>query len=228
MNKVTAIILSAGKGRRMNSDISKQYMLFLGKPIIYYTIRAFLDSNVDDIILVTGSEDVDFVKEGILCKYGMTEKVKVVEGGKERFDSSYNGIMAAADADYVLIHDGARPCILPESINTLIEHVKKNDACIMGVPVKDTIKVVDKDNNVEDTPDRNTLWQVQTPQAFKRNVIIEAYEKMYDSGDKNITDDSMVVENYSDKKVEIVMGDYSNIKVTTPEDMGLLEAFLKK
>lgn len=228
MCNVAAVILSAGKGKRMKSDISKQYMLFDNKPIIYYTIKAFIESRVDRIILVTGKEDIEYVRRDILSKYGFDDSVSLVEGGRERFDSSFNGVKAAEGSDYVLIHDGARPCIMPEDINDIIEHVKENGASVMGVPVKDTIKILNSANEVVDTPDRNTLWQIQTPQAFEWGIIYNAYNKMYEYGDKSITDDSMVVEKYSEKKVKIIAGKYSNIKVTTPEDIGLLEQFLKK
>lgn len=228
MNRVSAIVLSAGKGKRMNSDISKQYMEFNGKPIIYYTIEAFMQSKVDEIIIVTGKDDIAYVDTEILKKYGLTSKIRIVAGGKERFDSSYNGILAAKDSRYVLIHDGARPCITTDKINEIIDSVKKYNACIVGVPVKDTIKKINEEGVIVDTPARETLWQVQTPQAFDRVSIISAYEKMYKEGTEGITDDAMVMERFSDKKVKMIMGDYSNIKVTTPEDMGLLDVFLKK
>ncbi len=226
--KVTSIILSAGKGKRMNSTISKQYMMLNGKPLIYYTLKAFETSITDDIIIVTGEDDKDYIRNDIVEKYEFKKVSKIVSGGKERYNSSYNGILAADDADYVLIHDAARPCITQENINELIHSVKQYKACIPGVPVKDTIKIANENGEVTDTPDRNKLWQIQTPQAFDRELILDAYHKMIAKKDYLVTDDSMVVEKFSDIKVRIIVGEYTNIKVTTPEDMRIVEKMIKK
>ena len=226
--KVTSIILSAGKGKRMNSSISKQYMMLNGKPLIYYTLKAFETSITDDIIIVTGADDKDYIRNEIVEKYEFKKISKIVSGGKERYNSSYNGILAADDADYVLIHDAARPCITQANIDELIHNVKQYKACIPGVPVKDTIKIVNENGEVTDTPDRNKLWQIQTPQAFDRELILDAYHKMIAKKDYLVTDDSMVVEKFSDIKVRIIVGEYTNIKVTTPEDMRIVEKMIKK
>lgn len=210
----------------MHSDKSKQYMLVNEKPLIYYTVKAFCNSKVDEIILVVGKDDIEYVKNDIINEYFSSNKIKLVAGGKERFDSAYNGVLAAQQSDYVLIHDGARPCIKPDLIDIIINSVKEKQACVPAIPVKDTIKVVNTDKEVIETPDRNILWQVQTPQAFKIDIIKEAYMKMMESTDKSITDDAMVVERYSDYKVYIVDGDNTNIKVTTPEDMIMVNKIL--
>lgn len=225
--KVTGIILSAGKGKRMNSTISKQYMILNGKPLIYYTLKAFETSIIDDIIIVTGAEDKDYIQNEIVEKYGFKKVGKITAGGKERYNSSYNGILAAVDADYVLIHDAARPCITRAKINELIHSVKQYKACILGVPVKDTIKIANENGEVADTPDRNKLWQIQTPQAFDRELILDAYHKMIAKKDYLVTDDSMVMEKFSGIKVHIIDGEYTNIKVTTPEDMRIVEEMIK-
>lgn len=225
--KVTAIILSAGKGKRMNSRISKQYMLINDKPLLYYTLMAFENSNADEIVIVADVNDITYIQNNIIDKYGITKVSKVVQGGKERYNSSYNGILAAEDADYVLIHDAARPCITSGKINELIDSVETFKACILGVPVKDTIKISDNENNVVSTPERNYLWQIQTPQAFERQGILDAYNNMFSGHDEPVTDDSMIVEKFSDRKVHILNGEYTNIKVTTPEDMWFIEELIK-
>lgn len=225
--KSTAIILSAGKGTRMNSDVSKQYIPINGKPLLYYSLYAFERSLVDEMIVVVGENDIEYVQHEIVEKYEITKAKMVIAGGKERYESSYKGILAAEGADYVLIHDAARPCITIEKINELVEEVSRWKACILAVPVKDTIKISDSKNKVKMTPDRNFLWQVQTPQAFDRNILIAAYEEMMCKGDKTMTDDSMVIEKYSDEKVQILQGEYTNIKATTPEDMRVLANVIK-
>ncbi|MBE5921350.1 MAG: 2-C-methyl-D-erythritol 4-phosphate cytidylyltransferase [Lachnospiraceae bacterium] len=224
--KTTAIILAAGNGSRMQADRPKQFLDVHGKPMIVYTIDAFERSAVDEIILVTSESNITYCEDEIVKPFGFTKVTKVIAGGRERYDSVYQGLQQAEDG-YVLIHDGARPCIRPETINRCIEELKNHPACVIGVPVKDTIKVVDKTQIVTATPDRKTLWQVQTPQCFHKNVLAEAFEKMYAAGDTAITDDAMVVEKYGNSPVKMVLGDYNNIKATTPEDMQLLEQILR-
>ena len=151
----------------------------------------------------------------------------VIAGGDERYLSVKNGLELAAGTDYVMIHDGARPCIDQDMIRRSMDEVIKCGACTVGVPAKDTIKVVDKDNFGIDTPDRNTLWQVQTPQSFMYNDLINAYELMQKDSSTMITDDTMIMEKYLNKKSRLIMGDYRNIKITTPEDILIAELLLK-
>lgn len=225
--KVTAVILSAGKGTRMGSDVPKQYLNINGKPMLYYTLRTFENSNVDELVIVTGKDDIEYVRSEIVCKYDIKKVKGIVEGGKERYNSSYNGIIAATGADYILLHDAARPCITTGKINELINEVKKCGACILGVPVKDTIKIVDEQNKVTESLRRDMLWSIQTPQAFLRDDMIKAYKIMFENSMDNITDDSMVMEKFGNKKVKVLLGEYNNIKATTPEDMRVLEEILK-
>lgn len=224
--KVTAIILAAGKGSRMNSKISKQYMQLCEKPVLYYSISAFADSDVDEIIIVTAAKDIKYCKEEITEKYFSSTPLKIVEGGNERYESVYNALKTIK-ADYVLIHDGARPHITKQIINKCIEEVKKTGACITAVPVKDTIKKV-KDNTIEDTPDRKQLWQAQTPQCFMYDLIKTGYDKAMEKNDKSITDDAMVVEKYTNTKIKIVEGTYYNFKITTQEDFEFSETIISK
>lgn len=225
--KSTAIILSAGFGKRMNSDVPKQYMLLNEKPILYYTIKAFEDSAIDEIILVTGAGDEDFCKTEIVKKYNFKKVVKVVAGGKERYHSVHNGLQAinTNDCAFVFIHDGARPFVSQEVIANAMKEVKEYEACIVGVAVKDTIKIVDENGYVTETPRRDMLYQVQTPQVFSCELIKHAYELLIEKEDEliaqgiKITDDAMVVETLLNKKVKVITGSYNNIKITTPEDL---------
>ncbi len=224
--KIYAIILSGGRGKRMGSSISKQYMMLNDRPILYYSLDSFEKSDVDEVVVVVGKNDKEYVKSEIVDKYNF-KKVKIItEGGAERYNSVYNGLMAIDDQmnvninnTYVLIHDGARPFISVEIINKTIYEVMKDNAVVVGVPVKDTIKIVNNLNDIVDTPDRSMLWQVQTPQAFLLPEIKAAYKKAIESERKDLTDDSMVMETFGGHTVKMIMGDYNNIKITTPEDL---------
>ncbi len=178
MNRYTAIILSAGKGRRIGGDVPKQYIEAAGKPLLYYSVKAFEESNVTDIIIVAGEGDEDYVQKEIADKYGFTKVSKIVTGGSERYFSVLNGLRAIEPAcDYVLIHDGARPFIKVDVINKIIDEVVQWDAVIAGMPVKDTIKISDGEGFVASTTNRRLTWQIQTPQAFRYDLIMDAYEK---------------------------------------------------
>ena len=225
--KNVAIVLSAGRGTRMNSDVPKQYMELEGKPVLYYSLKAMEDSFIDEIILVAGADDISYCKEEIVAKYNLSKVKAVVAGGKERYHSVWNGLRCVADADYVFIHDGARPVLKEDVLLRALDGAKECDACVVGVPVKDTIKIVDEEGLVTETPPRNRMFQVQTPQVFKYPLIRSAYERLQKEEtallEKGvaITDDAMVVELLTDTKVKIVMGSYENIKITTPEDLVL-------
>lgn len=224
----TAIVLAGGSGKRMHSDIPKQYMLLNGKPVIYYSLKAFEENkHIDEIILVTAKEYIEYVRNEIAGS-GFTKLTKVIEGGKERFDSVWAGLQQIHGTGYVYIHDGARPCIDQNIINACWETVIQCDACVAAAPVKDTIKVADADGYAVNTPDRKTLWQIQTPQVFSADVIKEAYRRLYEENCfDGVTDDAMVVERYGYSKVKLVNCGYRNIKITTPEDMEIAGIFLK-
>lgn len=220
-NKVVAIVLAGGKGKRMGASVSKQYLLIEDKPVLYYSLKAFENSNVDEIIIVAEKGTTDYCRINIVEKYNIGKVSSIIEGGAERYNSVYNGLKAIKDVgfdSYVLIHDGARALISPKVINNTIEEVKKKKAVIVGVPVKDTIKIVDN-GMVIDTPAREKLWQIQTPQAFLYEEILDAYNKAISENVPGITDDSMVMEYSGIRKVEVVMGEYENIKITTPDDL---------
>ena len=224
--KITAIVLAAGSGRRMGGDIPKQYMELSGKPVIYYSLKVFQDSVVDDIVLVVSDEYIEYCRKEIVERYGFSKVTDIISGGRERYDSVRNGLEACESADYVLIHDGARPFVDEKLIARLIDTVKECQACVAAVPVKDTIKIADGDGFVKETPDRSLLWQIQTPQAFFYPLILDAYEKMFARGEVSVTDDSMVLEQMTEHKVKLVQGSYQNLKITTPEDLVAAEAYL--
>ena len=224
MKKYVAIVLSGGSGKRMNSQVHKQYLLIKEKPVIYYALKAFQESNVDEIVLVVGSGEIDFARDEIVQKYCLSKVTKIVEGGKERYHSVYEGLKAAEDADYVLIHDGARPFVNQDIILRSMEAVKEYGACVAGMPVKDTIKIADESGYAAETPERSKVWMVQTPQTFSYELIRDAYCRMLQNENTSITDDAMVVETMTDTRVKLVEGDYRNIKITTPEDLLIAEA----
>lgn len=218
---IYAVVLAGGSGKRMNSDVKKQYINLCGKPVLYYALAAFERSNVDGIVVVAGKDDINFVRSDIIKKYNLSKITAVVEGGKERYNSVYNGLCAIDDTRIVLVHDGARPFVSTRLINEMIEVTKKCGASIAAVRVKDTIKSSDENNCVAHTLPRENLWQVQTPQAFDYKKLKKAYELMFDMNlTEDITDDAMVWERFAGAAaVRIVEGSYSNIKITTPDDL---------
>lgn len=228
--KTIAIVLAAGKGSRMGSQIQKQYLELEGHPLLYYSLEAFENSSVDSIVLVTGNGEEGFCRNHIVEAYGFTKIVAIVPGGKERYHSVYEGLKAAYGCDNILIHDGARPCIAKNMIEAAIDGAERYGACVVGMPVKDTIKVIDQEGNASYTPDRNSLWMVQTPQAFSYGLIKSAYDKLFEniSLQQGITDDAMVVETITQHKVHLIKGSYENIKVTTPEDLEIAKTFLRR
>lgn len=223
----TAIVLAAGKGTRMNSKIQKQFLEVEGKPVIYYSLKCFQESPlIRDIILVAGEESLSYCKEEIVKRFGFSKVKKVTAGGKERYDSVYAGLCACDNTDYVLIHDGARPFVTEEILERTCFAVKETGACVVGMPAKDTIKISDRNKMVESTPAREKVWLVQTPQAFRYSLIKESYESIRCKDMSGITDDAMIVEQESGVKVALVHGSYENLKITTPEDLIIAEAFL--
>lgn len=224
MNAV--IIVAAGSGKRMGANIPKQFLPLCGRPILSHTIAAFERSpDTDEIIIVTNAENVEYVKNEIAAPYKKVKKV--VCGGSERQYSVFNGLREiSAGCETVLIHDGVRPFVTPECIKNIIEETKLYGCCVLAVPVKDTIKVCDKDGFIESTPDRACLWQAQTPQAFKYDIILRAHRQAQEDGFLG-TDDSMLTERLG-YKTKVVSGSYENIKITTPEDMEIGERIAKK
>ncbi|MCR4955733.1 MAG: 2-C-methyl-D-erythritol 4-phosphate cytidylyltransferase [Lachnospiraceae bacterium] len=220
--KVSAIVLAAGSGKRMQSNTKKQFIELAGKPVLYYSLKAFEESLVDEVILVTGGDDLTYCREEIVERYHLTKVSAIVEGGKERYHSVQNGIQVAK-GQRVLIHDGARPFVKVEKINQLA--TMDDPAAILAVPVKDTVKIVDDDFNIVDSPKRSTMYAAQTPQMFDKDLIVSAYRCMGQEDD--ITDDAMLVSRYTDTVVKVVQGDYTNLKITTPEDLVIAASFVR-
>ncbi|MDO4325142.1 MAG: 2-C-methyl-D-erythritol 4-phosphate cytidylyltransferase [bacterium] len=219
--KVTAIVLAAGQGKRMQSKIQKQYLLLDGKPLLYYSLKAFEQSSVDEIVLVVSKDMMQYCEREIVAQFGFQKIAKIVEGGKERYHSVYEGLKAASDAEIVLIHDGARPLVTQKIIEDSILAAVEYKACAVGMPVKDTIKIVNEDQYAVRTPERRRVWQIQTPQAFSYMLLRKAYDLLMrdEKCQEGITDDAMVVETMLNVPVKLIEGSYSNMKVTTPEDM---------
>lgn len=231
----TAIVLAAGQGKRMQSKVHKQYLLLQDKPVLFYALQAFEDSFIDDIVLVVGKDEEEYCQREIIDKYGFRKIRAIVEGGKERYHSVAYGIKEIHwECNYIFIHDGARPFINNEILQRAFKQVKKNKACVVGMPVKDTVKIADEAGFVESTPNRARVWQIQTPQVFEAGLISEAYRRLLReevqllSEGVVVTDDAMVVEYFMKLPVKLVEGAYQNIKITTPEDLEIARSFLQK
>lgn len=225
--KYAAIVLAAGSGKRMNSKVHKQYLIIQDRPVLYYSLKAFEDSAVDEIVLVVGKGEEEFCRKVIVDKYGISKVKAIVEGGKERYHSVFEGLKQTSDADYVLIHDGARPFVNQDIIRRCMQEVQKCQACVVGMPVKDTIKIADEEGYAKQTPDRKNVWMIQTPQTFSYALIYEAYGEMLKTEDTAITDDAMVLERIKGKKSKLIEGSYRNIKITTPEDLLIANVYLQ-
>lgn len=227
-DKCVAVVLAAGKGKRMGSDVPKQYIELDNKPIVYYSLNIFQESEViDEIILVTGEDEIEYCRTDIVLKYGLSKVTNIIEGGKERYDSVYKAIQSICNCDFVFIHDGARPFIEDKIISKLYHAVKEYQACVVGVKTKDTVKIANQDEWIASTPNRDLIWNVQTPQVFEYGLIKVAYERLIKNGCENVTDDAMVVENMLQQKVKLVEGNDQNIKVTTPFDLVIANAFIR-
>lgn len=237
----TAVVLAAGQGKRMGTKVAKQYLELDGKPLIYYTLKAFEDSPlIDAIVLVVGDDaQISYCKNEIVDQFGLRKVQNIILGGKERYDSVYQALsLLAHDNDpavrdgYVFIQDGARPMVTEEILKRCFAAAEECSACVAAMPVKDTIKLADENKFAASTPRRDLLWMVQTPQVFSYELIYRAYSEMMEKKEEllaqgiSITDDAMVVETFTDKKVKLVEGSYQNIKVTTPEDLVLSRVFL--
>ncbi|MBI5657399.1 MAG: 2-C-methyl-D-erythritol 4-phosphate cytidylyltransferase [Geobacter sp.] len=226
--KVIALIPAAGMGKRMGAGINKQYLLVAGIPIVAHTIAVFESSPlVDEIYIISPLDEIPYCRSEVVEAHGFAKVRAIVPGGAERQHSVLNGLRAVvspADDDLVLIHDGVRPFVTKEIIERAIDVARQADGALVAVPVKDTIKVV-VNGTIRETPPRANLWQAQTPQAFRYGIIRDAHERAATEEFLG-TDDTSLVERLG-KEVKVVMGDYRNIKITTPEDMILAEAFLR-
>jgi len=225
--KTEALIVSAGKGRRFMEGKKKQFYFLAGKPILAHTLDQFEKSSlIHSILLVVGQEDMDYCLKEIVEKWQFRKISQIIPGGKQRQDSVKNGIdVLSKDTDIVVIHDGVRPFVTKEMIEDSIRSAIRFQAVVFAMPVKETIKMIQPDGTVLKTLDRESLWQIQTPQTFRADVIKEAYYKATEDG-FNGTDDASLVERIG-LKVHILPGTYTNIKITTPEDLILANLFLQ-
>lgn len=228
-NDLSLVIAAGGSGSRMKTDTKKQLIVWKGHPLIYHSLRAFFECGIRHAVIVCPKGEKEmyeelFVKgdENLISEELLVE---VTEGGAERYDSVYQGLLHI-DNPFVMIHDAARPFVSHEIISNVINDTRKYLAAIAAVPVKDTIKIIDNNGFCVDTPDRRLLYAVQTPQGFRTDILKTAYDLFFEERKKDntlhITDDAMVVERYTDLKVYLSKGEYGNMKITTPEDLRLL------
>jgi len=234
--RCTAVILAAGKGLRMGGETRKQYLEVGGMPLFAYSLRTMDQCGfITDILVTVPEGDQEYCRETIE-HFGLGGKVrKIVAGGRERCFSVHNALQAVDwICDYVFIQDSARPFLEKGTLDRLLDAVRAYKACIAAVPAKDTVKIADENGFVAQTPNRKDVWQVQTPQVFDFELIKKAHERMVEQYDELldkgviITDDAMVAEYFTGTKVKLVMASYRNIKVTTPEDMDTVSAYMKE
>lgn len=229
MKKHCAIIVAGGKGKRLPGTISKQYIEMAGKPVILHTIETFNSiQTISQMMIVLPKQDVDWFNKTYIQNRNWQSDIRVIAGGKERQDSVYRGLMAIDNPKdtVVAVHDGVRPFIEPDIIKQSYGVAEQFGACVVGVPVKDTIKQVNQEGMVIDTPDRQTLWQVQTPQTFDYDLLLHAHEMALQDGFMG-TDDAMLVER-TGHAVVMTMGSYNNIKITTADDLNYADFLLTK
>ena len=224
---ISAVIVAGGKGKRLGAGINKQYIKLLGREILAWTLGAFEKAAlVEEVVLVVPEDELEYCRENIVNHYGFKKVKEIVTGGAERQNSVYNGLKACSpDTEVVLIHDGARPFVSVEVIATSIEGAREHGACAVAVAVKDTLKVVDREKFVVSTPERSSIYSVQTPQTFKYELILKAHREALEKN-MSATDDTMLVEALG-RRVKLIEGDYYNLKITTQEDLVFGEAILK-
>lgn len=227
MLKTVALIAAAGQGKRMGSELNKQYLPLMGKPVLAHTLQVFQEHPlIDSIIVIATKEEMDFCQKEVVEAFGFNKVRQVVAGGQERQDSVYRGLQSLPEeCDLVVVHDGARPLVTPQIITESLKEAQLSKASVVAVPVKDTIKQVDNLGFVEKTLNRGSLFSIQTPQVFKKEVIFKAYEEAYRKGVSG-TDDASLVELLG-IRVKVVKGSYENIKITTPEDIELALSFIR-
>lgn len=225
---VSVVIAAAGKGTRMNMNLNKLYVKIGDITILARSIEAFQNCHMaDEIVLVANKDDIDYCRRHIVDFHGFKKVKKIVEGGQHRQESVFNGLKAVdPNCDIVLVHDGARPFIREQVILDCIEVATKYDASCVAIPVKDTIKRSGRDGLIGETLDRENLWLIQTPQAFRFHVIMDAHKKAIEDGFEG-TDDAVLVERMGIFP-KLVMGSYDNIKITTPEDLAMAEVIVRK
>jgi len=222
---VSAVIVAAGKGIRMNDTVKKQYLPLAGRPVLSHTLAVFDECNlISKIFLVVSQNDFDYCRNNILPM--LNKEIQLVAGGKERQDSVYNGLIeVGGNNGIVIIHDCVRPFANKEMLKSCVKGAKKHGACIVGVPLQDTIKKISSSGDIEKTIERSNIWIAQTPQAFQYEIIRKAHENARLRGHTG-TDDAFLVEQMG-TPVKIIKGNKNNIKITTREDLKIAEAILQ-
>ena len=225
-SKICALIPAAGKGSRMVNSVKKPYLKLAQKPILAHTLQRFEENTaVDAIFVIVDKDDFSDCRTNVLEPYTFTKVEKLIAGGETRQISVYNGVRAlSADVDFVVVHDGVRPFVNDETIFACLTAADECGAAVAAVPVKDTIKIADENDFIVETPVRERLWSVQTPQVFRKSLLEEAHQRAH-AQQLTATDDAALVEQLG-FPVKLVMGSYANLKITTPEDLRVAEVLL--
>ena len=233
--KTAAVVLAGGSVKRMGAEVPKQYLSLDGRPLVFYSLKAFEDSFIDTVVLVVTAGDEDYCRREIVERYGFRKVAAVVSGGKERYHSVVKGVEAVAeDVSWIFIHDGARPFLSREVLERAFEDVKRSGASVVAVQSKDTVRLADAEGFVRETPPRDEVWQMQTPQVFSAELLRRACRELSEKEGEllakgiRITDDAMMVELLCGQRAHLVTGDYENIKITTPEDLEFAEMLIKR
>lgn len=225
-SKISALIPAAGQGKRMESSVKKPYLMLADKPILSHTIDRFEQNSViDEIFVIVDESDFILCRDNALEPFRFRKVQELVPGGETRQVSVFNGLRALSDdVDFVIVHDGVRPFINDTIIFECLEATAEWGAAVSAVPVKETIKVANEEAFIVDTPKRDRLWRVQTPQVFRKSLLVEAHKKASHDG-IDAPDDAALVEKLG-FPVKLVMGSYKNMKLTTPEDLRVAETLL--
>ena len=223
---IAAIVAAAGLGVRMGNSTPKPYLLLAGKPILAHTLGAFEKiKEVQEVTLVVHPEELDYCQDKVISPYGFKKVLRLVPGGKERQDSVYNALKALKhedDLEIVLVHDGVRPFITGEQVRRVIQAARSHGGAVLGLPAQDTLKTVNAEGEVRQTLERRDIWQIQTPQAFRKELLLRAHQRALEDNFIG-TDDSVLLERMG-VKVQIVPGSTRNLKITTPDDLVMAEA----
>lgn len=233
MERIAAVILAAGNGKRMKTSVPKQFLELSGIPVFLHSVRIF-DRVADKIVLVASQEAIEYCSE-LLGREALSSEIRVISGGSERYLSSMAGVAEASDCDLIMIHDAARACVSMEVLADSLARARRYGSGIAAVALKDTVKMASPEGRVLSTPDRSNMRIIQTPQTFRASVILEAYQRLREQLEsrgpeslEGITDDAMVVERFTDYPVYLSQGSYENIKLTTPEDLTAAVSILRK
>lgn len=226
--KVVALIPAAGSGTRMQAKEKKPYLTLGNKPILVHALSQVEQcSLIDEIVLIVSKNEIDYAENSIVRTFKFKKISRIVAGGLKRQDSVWEGLkILGNDCELVMVHDGVRPFVSQEMLEKSVRETKNCGATVAAVPVKDTIKIVSQQAEVLETMDRSRVWAIQTPQTFTQDILKRAYEKAFNDGFYG-TDDASLVERLG-IKVKIIPGSYDNIKITTPEDLALGEAILRR